>query len=446
MSHTPSNDDRLEELLIRMIDGELTDDELAALTDRLEHDRAARDLYRELVRDHAILRWQYGAPQPAIEMHDAPPSADVSPASLPVRRALGGRTHGTLYRYAAAAVLLIVAGLAAAYLLAPRRDVEPPARVATLVNAENAVFAGGHAAAEVGDALMSGPIELASGRAQVLFDSTAVADLDGACEFELTGPNRGRLTRGLVHIFVPERAHGFTVDLPGNVHVTDLGTRLSIQVAGPTHTNYVVVQEGRVSVSNPGKGQDVLVTAGQVCACEPNGALRVIETPTDADVVANGGFEAASPDATWSIVGNAFVMADIPTPVRQDRNVLVFNAGDSVPNGVVTQELHTLPAVRYRLRLRAAKYGGVEGNVILGIDAVDVASGLSVASETHNVAPKAGSTPDAFETVTFDFTARGDRTLLKLSDRCDSPGINFDLVIDQVEVKPVAGGGGTENK
>lgn len=130
----------------------------------------------------------------------------------------------------------------------PTEPATPAASVAMLTNTENAVFA--TETPHLGSTLQAGPIQLVSGQAQIMFDSTAVVDLTGPCDFEMTGPNRGRLISGTLEAYVPDRARGFTVQTPSGLQVVDLGTRFDLEV-GPADINLVRVIEGEVEVRYP---------------------------------------------------------------------------------------------------------------------------------------------------------------------------------------------------
>lgn len=104
----------------------------------------------------------------------------------------------------------------------------PP--VAMLTNIDHVVFAEGSEPMTLGGDLKAGPVRLLSGAAQIMFSSTAVVDLIGPCEFEMTGSNRGRLVAGRLKAYVPDHARGFTVELPDGSRIVDLGTAFAADV------------------------------------------------------------------------------------------------------------------------------------------------------------------------------------------------------------------------
>jgi hypothetical protein len=158
--------------------------------------------------------------------------------------------------------------------------------VALLTNTENAVFANGFESAPLGSELPAGPIQLTAGKAQIMFASTAVVDLTGPCEFEMTEPNRGRLTSGKLKAYVPQRARGFTVDLPHGARVVDLGTRFEVAIVSPS-VSRVLVLEGAVEVQ-PARGQAQTLRANQQASLvggvvEQAAALKPKRLTPDAD-------------------------------------------------------------------------------------------------------------------------------------------------------------------
>jgi len=92
----------------------------------------------------------------------------------------------------------------------------------------------------------------------------------------MTGPNRGRLTAGTLQAFVPARAHGFTVDLPGGTRVVDLGTAFVARVSEDGVVD-VHVTEGNVRVDLEGRRwvsqTSVELSAGQGRRFDPSQAM-----------------------------------------------------------------------------------------------------------------------------------------------------------------------------
>jgi hypothetical protein len=115
-----------------------------------------------------------------------------------------------------------------------------------------------------------------------------VVDLIGPCEFEMTGPNRGKLATGRIAAYVPERARGFTLDLPNGGRLVDLGTRFELRVDETGST--LQVFEGRVELhwtSVPGDTQVRTLTPGALVKLIDG---RLLPAVIDLDIV-NASFE-----------------------------------------------------------------------------------------------------------------------------------------------------------
>ncbi|MBI1371071.1 MAG: hypothetical protein GC162_20775 [Planctomycetes bacterium] len=142
----------------------------------------------------------------------------------------------------------------------PTPHSNPPASFAILSDlSTDAQFADGER--PLGEGLTA-PIKLTAGKAQLMFQSTAVVDLTGPCEFEMTGPNRGKLTSGRLEAYCRPEAHGFTVDLPHGARVVDLGTRFDLTI-DPLGAAQVEVREGRVRLERDGE-PDRIMTVGRI--------------------------------------------------------------------------------------------------------------------------------------------------------------------------------------
>ncbi|QNN22518.1 hypothetical protein HED60_09620 [Planctomycetales bacterium ZRK34] len=212
---------QLDLLITRYLDGGEPEDR-AALNDLMRHDPAARAAFIEHCRLAALV---FECPRTQSKSIPASPMASL--------RAVGV--------YAAAAMIALA--VTAWFILQPgpqtsHVDSAKPI-VAMLTNTDGAVFdnqattGGGSDAMTLGSELSAGLLKLTAGSAQIMFNSTAVVDLVGPCEFEMVGPNRGRLAAGSMSAYVPEAAHGFVVEAPagqGTLSVVDLGTRFGLDV------------------------------------------------------------------------------------------------------------------------------------------------------------------------------------------------------------------------
>jgi len=144
-----------------------------------------------------------------------------------------------------------------------------------------------------------------------MFASAATVDLTGPCEFEMTGPNRGRLTSGSLEAFVPENAQGFTVDLPGGWRVVDLGTRFSLSTRQGGET-LVAVKDGSVRLEDP-SGAFENLTLGQIARIGHGSPRRVVVVSAAAEPEADAKTLDLTPSMRWPRVLEEGAWIEIPT-------------------------------------------------------------------------------------------------------------------------------------
>ena len=237
---------RLDELTLMYLDGQLSPAELTELETLLRDDDACRDRFCELtVRTHVL--------------REIKPSQRVQPVTT--TPTLSPFRERSVWYLAAAAMIALAVTAWFVFRAEPRADLPHEGPVALLADMHDAVFADHQTAMTPGGALNAGPIRLLAGKAQVMFNSAAVVDLIGPCEFHMTDDNHSRLTRGRIEVYVPHAAVGFTVDLPGGYRAVDLGTEFAVEV-DTINRLLVHVTRGRVLVESP-TGQQKILVAGQ---------------------------------------------------------------------------------------------------------------------------------------------------------------------------------------
>jgi len=281
VSLSPQQIDDFRDLVAKWLDGRATEEEFAEIERAIvEHDELL-DVYCDLVDVDATLSWQH---RWMPKQTDAP--TDEQPIAT-LERAHGGRAQGPLFRYAAAAVLLLFVGVAVLSLTSRDDPADTPGQVAhvdadpigdqpvaTLVNMRGAAWAatGGHDLVSEGSSLDAGRLALESGSAQMVMRSSAMVTLIGATEIEMLGPNRVRLHRGRVLALVPEMAVGFTIETATHT-IVDLGTRFGVEVdaSGVTHVH---VFEGRVRVVDATNADPSVILGADQAVSGAGGALR----------------------------------------------------------------------------------------------------------------------------------------------------------------------------
>ncbi|MBI1374317.1 MAG: hypothetical protein GC159_16495 [Phycisphaera sp.] len=251
MSVTQREIDAFQALVEKWLDERATAEEFAQIERAIvEHDELL-EVYCDLVGVDATLSWQHRwLPKPA-------PADDGVLATmgedLQTERARGGRARVALYRYAAAAVLLLIAGLAVTLWQrggasqgpgAPQPNGSP--EFATVTDTRGAVWEADAEPLGLGATLETGRLQLRAGVAELLTRSTATVSVLGPADVQMLGPNRCRLNSGRLVATVPEMAHGFTVETPAGT-VVDLGTSFGVTVDRLGYTTVTVLQ-GSVEV------------------------------------------------------------------------------------------------------------------------------------------------------------------------------------------------------
>ena len=236
----------MRELAARYLNGAATEAEVARLSELLRADQGAREEYLRLADVHARL-----AADTSLWTHERPRNQTVP------------RWKGWLLPFAAAAAVLLMAAL-----FWPAEKAAPPP-VATLLRAEDAVWAGG--SPNEGGRLNAGPLRLSAGRALLRLDGGAILLLRGAVDARLESGGSVALLAGEIHAQVPEAAAGFTLRAPGG-DVVDLGTEFVTRVSHESMAEVTVVK-GEVEV-RPRQGSAQRLTTGKALAMERDGSVR----------------------------------------------------------------------------------------------------------------------------------------------------------------------------
>ena len=264
----------LSELIVRKLDGSLSDDEFKRLETILSEDPATVQFYVKVIITNALLEDKSSIPIGEGEVHQAlelslaeqPLDSDVSTlkrwqvdaqlheieqyAEMEFERfreqerkrqeELAYREYRAWRRRYILAAGSLAAFVAIVFFVWLVPQLEPnlsgpiartipaePALVATLVKAQNALWEQGNASAEVGSRLRALPGFLKQGLIQITFDDGAEVILQAPCHFCLDDAGRITLFRGVLSAVVSEQAKGFAVQTPTGV-VTDYGTEFGV--------------------------------------------------------------------------------------------------------------------------------------------------------------------------------------------------------------------------
>lgn len=331
----PAPQQELLEQMAAVLDGNATADQRAALDRMLARDAEARRLWRRYVNLHVGLRTRFANPGAERSEVLSGPGAERSEALIEVGRDPQGSgsgaptapappceegeahtappTHGfrrwrpVVATLAVAAAIALVVGLALKMREAPeppgnrhydaapdRNPMSPPPSVALgrVTRVAGAVWADGRAPS-VGDVVHVGTWHLERGLAEVTLITGVRLLLDAPVKVRADRPGLASLEVGRLVAFVPESAHGFTVDTP-RARVVDLGTEFGVGVGESGDTEVHVFQgavvtawstsDGRRSDDRLAEGKAVRIDAGAAPRDIPWEPHRFVRNfPTDVD-------------------------------------------------------------------------------------------------------------------------------------------------------------------
>lgn len=247
---------RVNELIGGYLDGTLSAEQHAELSNWIEADPANADQFAEAILFDNRLHAEVNAASYKT-------SCDIDVVSAPQRshRRVWARTAAVV-----AACLLIGVGITlwnsdqGNEQLATGTGANSTdshfASVTHMLDAEWEIDSG----LSVGDRLAKQSIHLRSGFVSLVFDDGVEVTLQGPARYELSGPGNTKLTAGLLTATVPPGAEGFTVDTPA-VEVVDLGTSFGIDLREDGFSS-VSVFEGEVEVTVHDATEKRLLTEG----------------------------------------------------------------------------------------------------------------------------------------------------------------------------------------
>jgi hypothetical protein len=217
-----------------------------------------------------------------------------------------------------------------------------------------------------------------------------------------------------------------TTGASASFSVSASGTGLTYQwklddtsIAGATSSTYTI---DAVQPSHAGHYTVAVSTSGGTTT-SATAALTVLTS----GVLANGSFE--SDLASWTATGNQVVTSVSPYTPTHGQNLVVFNAAQMAPNGVLTQRVTTTPGQTYTLNfdLGAFAYNTNEQRL-----RVTVEGGSTLVSQTVSIKGLGGGTTK-WVAKTYTFTADSEVTALTFADVSTNTN-NIDLLLDHVVV------------
>ena len=344
----------LAELTCRVLDHSLTNEEDARLTEILtEYPELIEDYTNQIQVDAVLTADLYAALPEGVDLE----TLDTADYPTVVSEEVETETGRTISLWQSVTVVTVVLLVGfALWLNAGWWDGEPVNQVAAisepaplalshvgmLLDTEDAVWAD----EELGDDIAYGTrfaagkqLWLKSGIARIRFESGAGVVLEGPAQIKLNSSMNAKLNYGKLAAYVPDEAHGFTIDTP-EIQIVDQGTRFGA-VVDPLGKAEVHVFEGQVDVKPQSAAKTLNLKASQAVLFsrqnELGAAIRL--TPTKfADVPTLEQLTAAKS-------GNYPPMEAVPFEREALRNeYALVQTKSALPKGILAGEAFEYPA------------------------------------------------------------------------------------------------------
>ncbi|HOQ05704.1 MAG TPA: FecR domain-containing protein [Anaerohalosphaeraceae bacterium] len=324
------NRDRLWELVVKVLEGQLRPDEMEEMNRILQMDEEAAYLYAEFFdivsglvsfdkrafcsEESDSARYEQWLncladeekTAQAVEIHPIQ-AAYQTQESVPVKR-----VHPPVSRVSFISLVLSSAALFFVLAYGFWASLGRGEEVVTLSDAMNAKWADAAASMQRGTRLATGRNRwlLREGYAELLFDNQARVVLEGPAEFQILAEDRLGLHYGKVYVKVPPEAAGFSV-YTQNAKIIDLGTEFGVQadIGGITQVHVLkgrtMLMAGRTNRTNlelgRGSAKKISGENGDIAdiKCREDYFVRAINSRTNsvwkgqnrislADIVGNG--------------------------------------------------------------------------------------------------------------------------------------------------------------
>jgi hypothetical protein len=236
-----------DELIIRYLDHNLSEEEIQILDQSLRKNSALRKKFYDQVNVGTALEEEFCS-------------------KLPEGKVISFKHKSstvTLLAFAASFILAI--GIIGYSFFNTKES------IATLASNENAAWESSLPTLE-GSELRAGLMTLKSGVATIRFSSGAEVTLEAPSEIELKTPMEGKLLSGNVVVNVPESARGFILSTPSG-YAVDHGTAFGVSVnKSGTFSNFKVL-EGEISLHSP-KGESLFLLEHESASLNLSGISR----------------------------------------------------------------------------------------------------------------------------------------------------------------------------
>ncbi len=312
---------KLSELVLKSLDGSITDQQRQQLNEMLRNNREAAIWYLEFVDvmsclskygtagiteitaiaeehientlkcdfDENISLWRALAEEeknaPVVEIEKPVPTFE------PVKMLKVDRQPREIRKSSIFTAVLSIAAMLLIVLMVQLKPVVPT--VASLTDSMNAKWGNAKRSPINGDVLRQGRWNLTKGLAEITFDDGAVVVVEAPAVFDLESPKSMYLDSGKINAFVSKYAIGFTVNTP-SASIVDLGTEFGVDVQFDGtcdmqmfsgKANLVIGQEGQEKTSqlvNIKEAKNVDGRTGRVrnIAMQKNRFVRRIDSAT----------------------------------------------------------------------------------------------------------------------------------------------------------------------
>jgi hypothetical protein len=249
--------------IMRLLDGDLPNEEVAGLEAELVSSPEARENYRRLSSLHSHLE----------TLHETLPS-QVHGEIVPVERIVV-RQRRRLVKVALCTAVVLVAVIAVSLFRVPFSPIASfrtqPGSVFTLTHTKEGQGTFTGKVLGVGSRL-----SLAKGSIEAVFQSGVRMVAEGSCELEVLDDDRVALTKGLAWFEVPKDAIGFTVETEKLI-IVDLGTTFGVDALS-SRPNEVHVTKGSVEVQVREESDSTkILTTKQAVRVTSSGKLEEID-------------------------------------------------------------------------------------------------------------------------------------------------------------------------
>lgn len=260
MSNGRAGDDheRLSELISRLCDNLITDEQFWELDSILEQSAEARRFYHVYIANHHALE-----NDALTQRRSEKPEASIS-------RALTGKSAAQSTAALIASILAVAGFIRVTGLQSNNADI--PDQIAVVTYSSETEQTTNVHRLTAGDSVGPGHLKLDSGLVRLEYRQGVVLSLVGPADFEIVSAEHALLHRGQIAAYVPPGAEGFRIDTP-SAGIVDLGTEFGMTVDQRGETQLSVF-DGQVKLSSAAGSDAMIVSAGHGYQVDSSGRTK----------------------------------------------------------------------------------------------------------------------------------------------------------------------------